>query len=85
MEHEFLPLDLASKIQLLLSKISTVGGKLSAASSVPEIQLSKYQSALEKLTALRVLQQVLFYVPLTIIYVFTSSFIIPCITICETC
>ncbi|KAM0900272.1 hypothetical protein ACQ4PT_020741 [Festuca glaucescens] len=57
MEHEFLPLDLASKVQPLLSKISTVGGKLSAASSVPEIQLSKYQSALEKLTALRVLQQ----------------------------
>uniref|UniRef100_A0ACD5YW35 Uncharacterized protein n=1 Tax=Avena sativa TaxID=4498 RepID=A0ACD5YW35_AVESA len=57
MEHEFLPLDLASKVQPLLSKISMVGGKLSAASSVPEIQLSKYQSALEKLTALRVLQQ----------------------------
>ncbi|CAM0944423.1 unnamed protein product [Alopecurus aequalis] len=57
MEHEFFPLDLASKVQPLLSKISMVGGKLSAASSVPEIQLSKYQSALEKLTALRVLQQ----------------------------
>uniref|UniRef100_A0ACD5YW24 Uncharacterized protein n=1 Tax=Avena sativa TaxID=4498 RepID=A0ACD5YW24_AVESA len=57
MEHEFLPLDLASKVQPLLSKISMVGGKLSAASSVPEIQLSKYQSALEKLTSLRVLQQ----------------------------
>ncbi|XP_044354884.1 eukaryotic translation initiation factor 3 subunit A [Triticum aestivum] len=57
MEHEFLPLDLASKVQPLLSKISTIGGKLSAASSVPEIRLSQYQSALEKLTALRVLQQ----------------------------
>ncbi|CAM0878856.1 unnamed protein product [Alopecurus aequalis] len=57
MEHEFLPLDLASKVQPLLSKISATGGKLSAASSVPEIQLSKYQSSLEKLTALRVLQQ----------------------------
>ncbi|XBI75335.1 hypothetical protein VPH35_068716 [Triticum aestivum] len=57
MEHEFLPLDLASKVQPLLSKISTIGGKLSAASSVPEIQLSQYQSALEKLTTLRVLQQ----------------------------
>ncbi|KAM3198312.1 hypothetical protein ACQJBY_073452 [Aegilops geniculata] len=56
-EHEFLPLDLASKVQPLLSKISTIGGKLSAASSVPEIRLSQYQSALEKLTALRVLQQ----------------------------
>ncbi|KAM3253984.1 hypothetical protein ACQJBY_047855 [Aegilops geniculata] len=57
MEHEFLPLDLASKVQPLLSKISTIGGKLSAAPSVPEIQLSQYQPALEKLTALRVLQQ----------------------------
>ncbi|XP_037462877.1 eukaryotic translation initiation factor 3 subunit A-like [Triticum dicoccoides] len=57
MEHEFLPLDLASKVQPLLSKISTIGGKLSAASSVPEIQLSQYQSSLEKLTTLRVLQQ----------------------------
>ncbi|KAM0837775.1 hypothetical protein ACQ4PT_061404 [Festuca glaucescens] len=57
MENEFLPLDLASKVQPLLSKISMIGGKLSAASSVPEIQLSKYQSSLEKLTALRVLQQ----------------------------
>ncbi|VAH55194.1 unnamed protein product [Triticum turgidum subsp. durum] len=57
MEHEFLPLDLASKVQPLLSKISTIGGKLSAASSVPEIRLSQYQTALEKLTALRVLQQ----------------------------
>ncbi|KAF7063407.1 hypothetical protein CFC21_069928 [Triticum aestivum] len=57
MEHEFLPLDLASKVQPLLSKISTIGGKLSAAPSVPEIQLSQYQPALEKLTTLRVLQQ----------------------------
>jgi translation initiation factor 3 subunit A len=60
MENEFLPLNLASKVQPLLSKISTIGGKLSSGSSVPEIQLSKYQSSLEKLTALRVLQQVLF-------------------------
>ncbi|KAM3271874.1 hypothetical protein ACQJBY_042218 [Aegilops geniculata] len=57
LEHEFLPLDLASKVQPLLSKISTIGGKLSAAPSVPEIQLSQYQPALEKLTTLRVLQQ----------------------------
>jgi translation initiation factor 3 subunit A len=59
LEHEFLPLDLASKVQPLLSKISKIGGKLSSASSVPEIKLSQYVSALEKLTALRVLQQVL--------------------------
>jgi translation initiation factor 3 subunit A len=61
LEHEFLPLDLASKVQPLLSKISKIGGKLSSASSVPEIKLSQYVSALEKLTALRVLQQVLPY------------------------
>eukprot|EP00268_Persea_americana_P000327 TRINITY_DN1011_c0_g1_i2.p1 TRINITY_DN1011_c0_g1~~TRINITY_DN1011_c0_g1_i2.p1 ORF type:complete len:963 (+),score=228.16 TRINITY_DN1011_c0_g1_i2:352-3240(+) len=58
LEHEFLPLDLASKVQPLLSKISKLGGKLSSASSVPEVQLSQYAPALEKLTTLRVLQQV---------------------------
>ncbi|KAL5981079.1 hypothetical protein ACLOJK_028999 [Asimina triloba] len=56
--QEFLPLDLASKIQPLLAKISKIGGKLSSASSVPEVQLSQYVPALEKLTTLRVLQQV---------------------------
>ena len=59
LEHEFLPLDLAVKIQPLLAKISKVGGKLSSASSVPEVQLSLYVPALEKLAALRLLQQVL--------------------------
>lgn len=58
LEHEFLPLDLASKVQPVLSKISKHGGKLSSASSVPEVQLSQYVPALEKLTTLRVLQQV---------------------------
>ncbi|KAG2596009.1 hypothetical protein PVAP13_5KG124800 [Panicum virgatum] len=58
LEHEFLPLDLASKVQPLLSKITKIGGKLSSASSVPEVKLSQYISALEKLTTLRVLQQV---------------------------
>ncbi|CAO2211834.1 unnamed protein product [Urochloa humidicola] len=57
LEHEFLPLDLASKVQPLLSKISKIGGKLSSASSVPDVKLSQYISALEKLTTLRVLQQ----------------------------
>lgn len=58
LEHEFLPLDLASKIQPLLTKISKLGGKLSSASSVPEVQLSQYVPALEKLATLRLLQQV---------------------------
>jgi hypothetical protein len=58
LEHEFLPLDLASKVQPLLLRISKIGGKLSSASSVPEVKLSQYISALEKLTTLRVLQQV---------------------------
>ncbi|CAO2204881.1 unnamed protein product [Urochloa humidicola] len=57
LEHEFLPLDLALKVQPLLSKISKIGGKISSASSVPEVKLSQYISALEKLTTLRVLQQ----------------------------
>ncbi|KAL1833496.1 hypothetical protein ACET3Z_003147 [Daucus carota] len=58
LEHEFLPLDLASKVQPLLAKISNVGGKISSASSVPEVQLSQYVPALEKLATLRLLQQV---------------------------
>ncbi|KAF5202802.1 Eukaryotic translation initiation factor 3 subunit a [Thalictrum thalictroides] len=58
LEHEFLPLDLASKVQPLLTKISKLGGKISSASSVPEVQLSQYVPALEKLATLRLLQQV---------------------------
>ncbi|CAA2984865.1 eukaryotic translation initiation factor 3 subunit A isoform X2 [Olea europaea var. sylvestris] len=66
LEHEFLPLDLAIKAQPLLTKISKLGGKLSSASSVPEVRLSssvpevrlsQYVPALEKLANLRLLQQ----------------------------
>ncbi|WOL01094.1 hypothetical protein Cni_G09807 [Canna indica] len=56
LENEFLPLDLASRVQPLLAKISKLSGKLSSASSVSEVQLAKYVPALEKLTTLRVLQ-----------------------------
>ncbi|KAJ6876461.1 eukaryotic translation initiation factor 3 subunit A-like [Populus alba x Populus x berolinensis] len=58
LEHEFLPLDLAAKVQPLLSKISKLGGKLGSASSLPEVHLSQYVPALEKLVTLRLLQQV---------------------------
>ncbi|KAK7284215.1 hypothetical protein RJT34_18957 [Clitoria ternatea] len=58
LEHEFLPSDLALKVLPLLTKISKLGGKLSTASSVPEVQLSQYVPALEKLATLRLLQQV---------------------------
>ncbi|KAG8364469.1 hypothetical protein BUALT_Bualt18G0000600 [Buddleja alternifolia] len=58
LEHEFLPLDLALKVQALLAKISKLGGKLSSASSVPEVQLSQYVPSLEKLAALRLLQRI---------------------------
>lgn len=61
LEHEFLPLDLGLKVQPLLAKISKLGGKLATASSVPEVQLSQYVPALEKLSALRLLQQVHFF------------------------
>lgn len=60
LEHEFSPLDLASKVLPFLTKISKCGGKLSSAPSVPEVQLSQYVPALEKLTTLRLLQQVHF-------------------------
>ncbi|XP_042491629.1 eukaryotic translation initiation factor 3 subunit A-like [Macadamia integrifolia] len=59
LEHDFFPLDLASKVQPLLTKISKLGGKLASASAVPEVQLSQYVPALEKLATLRLLQQVL--------------------------
>ncbi|KAD4179657.1 hypothetical protein R6Q59_032001 [Mikania micrantha] len=58
LENEFLPLDLTSKVQPLLTKISKLGGKLVSASSVPEVQLSNYIPALEKVATLRLLQQV---------------------------
>ncbi|KAL2502889.1 Eukaryotic translation initiation factor 3 subunit A [Forsythia ovata] len=58
LEQEFLPLDLAIKAQPLLTKISKLGGKLLSASSVPEVRLSRYVPALEKLATLRLLQQV---------------------------
>ncbi|PPR85528.1 hypothetical protein GOBAR_AA35166 [Gossypium barbadense] len=37
LENDFLPLDVASKIHPLLMKISKLGGKLTSASSVPEV------------------------------------------------
>ncbi|KAJ0243164.1 Eukaryotic translation initiation factor 3 subunit A [Hirschfeldia incana] len=58
LEHEFHPLDLGSKIQPLLEKISKSGGKLSSAPSLPEVELSQYVPSLEKLATLRLLQQV---------------------------
>ncbi|MCL7022063.1 hypothetical protein MKW94_015720, partial [Papaver nudicaule] len=58
LEHEFLPLDLASRVQPLLVSIANVGGKISSAPSVPEVQLSYFVPALEKLATLRLLQQV---------------------------
>ncbi|KAG5244749.1 eukaryotic translation initiation factor [Salix suchowensis] len=58
LEHEFLPLDLTAKVQPMLSKISKLGGKLASASSVPEVHLSQYVTALEKLATLRLLKQV---------------------------
>ncbi|XP_073282074.1 eukaryotic translation initiation factor 3 subunit A-like [Primulina huaijiensis] len=58
LEHEFLPLDLALKVQPLLIKLSKLGGRTASASSVPEVQLSQYVPSIEKLAALRLLQQV---------------------------
>lgn len=58
LEHEFSPLDVTSKVQHLLAKVSKLGGKLATASSVPEVQLSQYVPALEKLATLRLLRQV---------------------------
>jgi len=43
----------------LLGKLSELSDKLSSASPVPEVQLEQYIPALERLTTLRVLQQVI--------------------------
>ncbi|CAJ1866076.1 unnamed protein product [Sphenostylis stenocarpa] len=58
LEHEFYPSDLALKAQHMITKISKLGGKLSTASSVPDVQLSQYVPALERLATMRLLQQV---------------------------
>ncbi|PHT31919.1 hypothetical protein CQW23_28256 [Capsicum baccatum] len=42
---------------MVISVISMLGGNLSLASSVPEVQLSHYIPTLEKLATLRLLQQ----------------------------
>ena len=74
LEHEFLPSDLALKVQPLLTKISKLGGKLSTASSVPEVQLSQYVPALEKLATLRLLQQVHFHFLLLFFFLVSRCF-----------
>ncbi|KAH9315713.1 hypothetical protein KI387_024340, partial [Taxus chinensis] len=58
LENDFHPLDLAEKAQPLLGKLSNLSDKLSSASPVPEVQLEQYIPSLERLTTLRVLQQV---------------------------
>lgn len=60
LENEFHPLDLAAKAQPVLSKFPNLSDKLSTASPVPEVHLEQYVPALERLTTLRVLQQVMF-------------------------
>ncbi len=57
-ENEFHPLDLAAKVQPHMLKLLKLSDKLSSASPVPEVQLEQHVPALEKLTTLRVLQQV---------------------------
>lgn len=81
LENEFLPLDLAAKVQPLLAKISKIGGKLASVSSVPEVQLSQYIRALENLAALRVLQQVLSspYPGSLLFYVIVKNMFVCCI------
>ncbi|EOA19022.1 hypothetical protein CARUB_v10007674mg, partial [Capsella rubella] len=58
LKHELHPLDLGSKIKPLLDRISKLGGKLSSAPSLQEVQLSRYVSSLEKIATLKLLQQV---------------------------
>ncbi|XP_056854957.1 eukaryotic translation initiation factor 3 subunit A-like [Raphanus sativus] len=58
LEHEFHPLDLGSDTKPLLDRISKLGGKLSTAPSLPEVQLSQYVPSLKKLATLKLLQHV---------------------------
>ena len=59
LENEFHPLYLADKVQPLLGRLSKLSDKLSSTSPVQEVQLEQYIPALERLTTLRVLQQVM--------------------------
>ncbi|CAI9107641.1 OLC1v1007043C1 [Oldenlandia corymbosa var. corymbosa] len=58
LEDEFIPLDLATKVQPLLAEISELGVTLYSAPSVSEIQMSRYVPALEKMATVRLLRQV---------------------------
>eukprot|EP00897_Mesotaenium_endlicherianum_P001035 jgi/Mesen1/10932/ME000095S10273 len=58
LENEFHPLDLASRVQPLLTKLEGLSDKLSSASPVPEVALEQYIPSLEKVVTLRILQQV---------------------------
>nr|GEW70130.1 hypothetical protein [Tanacetum cinerariifolium] len=64
LENEFLPLDLALKVQAFLTKISKLGEKISSASFVPDVQLSAYIPDLEKVATLRCCNRIL--IPLSV-------------------
>lgn len=76
LENEFHPLDLAARAEPFLSKLPNLSDKLSSASPVPEVRLEQYVPALERLTALRVLQQVKSCIELSLISRFCHSCIL---------
>ncbi|KAK3246629.1 Eukaryotic translation initiation factor 3 subunit A [Cymbomonas tetramitiformis] len=59
LENEFHPLDLCQKVQPLLEKLNTMSDGFSSSNTpMPDVSLSQYTPALERLTILRLLQQV---------------------------
>ena len=59
LENEFHPLDLADKVRPLLGRLSKLSDKLSSTSLVEKVQLEQYIPSLERITSLRVLQEVM--------------------------
>ena len=70
LENDFHPLYLCEKVQPLLQNLSKLSDKLYSTSPVLEVQLEQYIPALERLTTLRVLQQVRFstYSPFVMLF-----------------
>lgn len=83
LENDFHPLDLAHKVQPLLRKLSELSDKLSSASPVPEVQLEQYIPGLERVTTLRVLQQVIVQFISTYFHVVVCCFVVVCVIICK--
>lgn len=70
LEHQFHPLDLCQKVNVLLGKLGELNKSFSSANSpLPDVELAMYAPALERLTILRTLQQVSQVYTLSLIHI----------------